>query len=287
MTTSLALTGQTTLPWTVWSHSPGETAINAIGKSFMVLAESAAWSPESITGTADGKTLLLAFQDSNITIADAAPFDLSAAFTSSAGSALQLIWTGTAWRELWRSPVVVPAETDPLSLHLDQTTPQTFTNLGAGTGLMKVTSGVLGLDTSTYLTTESDPRLPAVGTSGNLLTSNGSAWTSAAPAAREKSMSVAGTLATYTGQLRWYPPASIALSDVTASVGAAPTGADLIVTLKKNGSSIGTCTISAGANTSSVTANTTALATTDYVTADITQVGSTIAGADLTVRLRY
>jgi hypothetical protein len=46
----------------------------------------------------------------------------------------------------------VLAESDPLSLHLDQTTPQTFTNLGGGTGLMKVTAGLLGLDTNTYLT---------------------------------------------------------------------------------------------------------------------------------------
>ncbi|MFA6524618.1 MAG: hypothetical protein WC264_03935 [Candidatus Paceibacterota bacterium] len=49
------------------------------------------------------------------------------------------------------------AETDSLSLHLDQTTPQTFTNLGTGTGLMKVTAGLLGLDSTTYLSTESDP----------------------------------------------------------------------------------------------------------------------------------
>jgi len=39
---------------------------------------------------------------------------------------------------------------------LDQSTPQTFTDLGDGTGLMKVTAGLLGLDTSTYLTAEAD-----------------------------------------------------------------------------------------------------------------------------------
>ena len=43
-------------------------------------------------------------------------------------------------------------ELDPLSLHLDQTAPQTFTNLAGGTGLMKVTTGVLGLDTKQYVT---------------------------------------------------------------------------------------------------------------------------------------
>jgi hypothetical protein len=43
-------------------------------------------------------------------------------------------------------------ETDPLSLHLDQTAPQTFTNLDGGTGLLEVTAGVLGLDTKQYVT---------------------------------------------------------------------------------------------------------------------------------------
>ena len=52
-------------------------------------------------------------------------------------------------------------ETDPVSLHLDQTTPQTF-SAGAvsGTGLLKVTSGALGLDESVYLS--------GTGTSGYL-----------------------------------------------------------------------------------------------------------------------
>ena len=44
-------------------------------------------------------------------------------------------------------------ETDPLSLHLNQTSPQTFTAGDiAGSGLLKVTSGTLGLDTSAYVT---------------------------------------------------------------------------------------------------------------------------------------
>ncbi|HSA08091.1 MAG TPA: hypothetical protein P5099_01870 [Candidatus Moranbacteria bacterium] len=44
-------------------------------------------------------------------------------------------------------------------------------------------AGTFALDTNTYLTsyTETDPRLPAVGTSGNLLQSDGSAWTSWTP----------------------------------------------------------------------------------------------------------
>lgn len=56
------------------------------------------------------------------------------------------------------------------ALLLDQTTPQTFSNLGGGTGIMKVTAGLLGLDTSTYLT--ADPYWSRTGTTLSPLTVN-------------------------------------------------------------------------------------------------------------------
>ena len=47
-----------------------------------------------------------------------------------------------------------PRKTDPLSLHLDQTSAQTFSGgTVTGTGLLKVTAGELGLDTTAYLPT--------------------------------------------------------------------------------------------------------------------------------------
>ena len=47
-------------------------------------------------------------------------------------------------------------ESDPLSIHLDQTTPQTFTaGTVTGTGILKVVDGTLGLDTSAYITLSS------------------------------------------------------------------------------------------------------------------------------------
>jgi len=47
----------------------------------------------------------------------------------------------------------IDAETDPLSVHLDQTVPQTFTGGDVtGSGLLKVTNGVLGLDETEYAT---------------------------------------------------------------------------------------------------------------------------------------
>jgi len=49
-------------------------------------------------------------------------------------------------------------EVDPSAVKLDQTHPQSFTGGDVtGSGLLKVTLGTLGLDTNSYLTTESDP----------------------------------------------------------------------------------------------------------------------------------
>lgn len=67
----------------------------------------------------------------------------------------------------------------------------------------------------------------------------------------------------------------------------APTGDDLIVDINKNGTSVFSTPpqINDGATSGSATSST-ALASGDVLTVDIDQVGSTIAGADLTIHLR-
>lgn len=84
------------------------------------------------------------------------------------------------------------------------------------------------------------------------------------------------------------------IDSVAAMVGTAPTGAALIVDVKKNGTTIfGTAgnrpTVAAGANAATVGAySITSVTTGDYLSVDIVQIGSTVAGSDLTlvVRLR-
>lgn len=76
-----------------------------------------------------------------------------------------------------------------------------------------------------------------------------------------------------------------------AYVDTAPTGAAILIDINKNGSTIWSTqanrlTIAASANAgNTATFNTTALSVDDYLTLDIDQVGSTIAGSDLTVLL--
>ena len=85
---------------------------------------------------------------------------------------------------------------------------------------------------------------------------------------------------------------ALVITRAYAVVKSAPTAADLIIDINKNGSTIWSTQgnrliISATATTGSQTSfDTTALAADDALTLDIDQIGSTVAGADLTVTLR-
>jgi hypothetical protein len=108
----------------------------------------------------------------------------------------------------------------------------------------------------------------------------------------------AGTLTTGTNKNRWEAPFPVQILGVTAAVGTAPTGADLTLDVLLNGTSVFGSSpkpkITAGQSTSSLF-NTPVLDNTvvtkagvgDLVTLSITQVGSTVAGADLEVVVEY
>lgn len=101
-----------------------------------------------------------------------------------------------------------------------------------------------------------------------------------------------GTLTTGAKPLRIYVPGTMTIDKVYIAVNTAPTGANIIVDVNKNGTTIFTTQgnrpeIAASAYTDESGApDVTALALNDYLTFDIDQIGSTIAGADLTVHVR-
>lgn len=105
--------------------------------------------------------------------------------------------------------------------------------------------------------------------------------------------SKAGTLTTGTGTFRLYSPGGVTwtIAEVRASVGTAPTGATLIVDVNKGGTTIFTTqsnrpTIAISGNTDLADAiEVSSLASGEYLTVDVDQIGSTIAGADLTVQV--
>jgi hypothetical protein len=101
-----------------------------------------------------------------------------------------------------------------------------------------------------------------------------------------------GVLATGAGAFRWYNRSgrTLTFDSVTAAVGTAPTGANLIVDVNVDGTTIYTTqgnrpTIAATTNVIDDTTvpDVTTIADNSYITIDVDQVGSTIAGSDLAV----
>lgn len=120
---------------------------------------------------------------------------------------------------------------------------------------------------------------------------NGSAWVGLATQKDTWTYTLTGTVSTGTGTVRNYnrTGSGLTILGAWAAVGTAPTGATLIVDVNKNGTTIfttqsarPTIAISGNSTTLSTPAVTT-LADGDYITVDVDQVGSTVAGADLTV----
>ena len=104
--------------------------------------------------------------------------------------------------------------------------------------------------------------------------------------------SITGAVAVATGKSRIYLEGAYVVETVRAAVNTAPAGAALVVDVNKNGTTIYTDQSdrpSIAAGTNSATGNdpaVTTLAAGDYLTVDVDQVGSTAAGADLTVTVR-
>lgn len=107
-------------------------------------------------------------------------------------------------------------------------------------------------------------------------------------------ISQGGALTATAGVARLYNDSgrTLTITAVRTHVGTAPTGASLIVDVNKNGTTIFTTqgnrpTVAISGNTSGKVTNmdVTSLADGDYLTVDIDQIGSTVAGSDLTVTI--
>ena len=97
-----------------------------------------------------------------------------------------------------------------------------------------------------------------------------------------------GVLSVTTGSARWYAPRDIEITKIRPFVSAAPVGSALNLRVNKNGSSIHTLSVSAGQSNSANTITTPIeINEGDYLTVDVTSVGSTTAGSDLKLIIRY
>ena len=96
-----------------------------------------------------------------------------------------------------------------------------------------------------------------------------------------------GELEVTTGTKRWYAPKAVTIDRIVARANTAPVGAAINITVNKNGSSGATLVIADGGTKIINSSPSITLAEDDYLTVDITQIGSTTAGSDLTVTFTY
>lgn len=96
-----------------------------------------------------------------------------------------------------------------------------------------------------------------------------------------------GTLSTTTGTARWYAPYNLATNSIKAYVETAPVGSAISIDIKKNGTSAATPSISDGGTSATEITSAVTMNAGDYLTVDITAVGSTTAGANLNIVFKY
>lgn len=157
------------------------------------------------------------------------------------------------------------------------------------TGALKVTGGV-GIQGDLYVPNINATNSLVVGSAGSI-TSSGSALslpvaTIGGPS-QERTFYRAGTVATGTSALRWWPSSNVTIRSSIARVSAAPTGSNLTVDVLLNGATQYTLTIANGSTSSSANTTTIAVNTGSYIQINVTAVGSTSAGVDLAVIFNY
>lgn len=95
-----------------------------------------------------------------------------------------------------------------------------------------------------------------------------------------------GELTVTTGSARWYAPSALTISKITARVATAPTGSAVTILVKKSGTTASTLTISDG-GTSDIDNTGFSMTAGQYLTVDVSAIGSTTAGEELNVQFLY
>ena len=124
-------------------------------------------------------------------------------------------------------------------------------------------------------------------TIGGILTVGTINATTVVGVALEKQYTQIGALTVGDVGVRWYPATNITINSAIARIVTAPSGSSITLSIKVNGTGVQTLTINSGATDSSLVTTPINVNYGQYVTIEVTQVGSSIAGSNLNVTLKY
>lgn len=103
----------------------------------------------------------------------------------------------------------------------------------------------------------------------------------------EKQFTKVGTLSVASGTTYWLVPSNVKIVGIIGKLGTAPVGTSLIAAIKKNGATITSLTFVSGSATAENINNTYTAVKNDLISVDITQIGTSTAGADLNIAFLY
>ena len=128
------------------------------------------------------------------------------------------------------------------------------------------------------------------GTDGQVLTTDGSGnmtFEDVSTGPFTKVWEYKGTAEVATGTERSYIPRAATLNTADIFASTAPSGSAITVVIKKNGTSLTTITLPADSTSDLDNTINSSFVQGDYLTADITQIGSTTAGSDVVLNLKF
>lgn len=102
----------------------------------------------------------------------------------------------------------------------------------------------------------------------------------------ERHFNYPGILKTSVGTTRWWTLSSGTITKIISQLVTAPVGSSVVANIKKNGTIVHTVTIPENTYNISSDVNI-SISTNDYITIDISSIGSGIAGSDLVISFLY